>query len=235
MLLPNCQLRLFGVSLGCPADPTRRFLAARKYDPGEATKHFETAHRFREDNHIIRLYDMIDIAEFERTRKLVSGSLCKGNAEILIDKKYFHWTGRRDKNGRPVCFFDLDYMDKDSMAHWDQTRTVAPWKYSQDETKPPNPDMRQLASVYIDSLLRFITPLCSMMADRPEPSKPITSGVYLVDATNFGLKQAWSIRTFAHEISLLLNTCYPETVEKIYVGTLLRVKHEISTDHLIGV
>ncbi|CAG7974310.1 unnamed protein product [Penicillium salamii] len=108
-------------------------------------------------------------------------------------------------------------MDKDALAHWEKTRTFAQWKYSQADTNPPNPDMRQLASVYIDSMIRFVIPLCSMMADRPEPSNPITSSLYLVDATDFGLKRAWGIRTFAQEISWLLNTCYPETVEKIFV------------------
>lgn len=78
MLLLNCQMQLLRVPLNCSADPSRRFLAARKFDLGKAIEHFETARRFREENNIIQLYDMIEIADFEKTRKLVSESLYKG-------------------------------------------------------------------------------------------------------------------------------------------------------------
>ena len=78
--------------------------------------------------------------------------------------------------------------------------------------------MLQLASVFHESLIRFIFPLCSMMMDRADPSVPVTSSTYIVDASNMGIKQGWSLRTFAQEISWLLATCYPETIERIFVG-----------------
>ncbi|CAG8166209.1 unnamed protein product [Penicillium olsonii] len=177
-----------------------RFLTARKFDHDEAIKHFEEVKRFREENQIIRLYDLVQVADFENARRL-----------------YFHWTGRRDKKGLPLCFYDLDYLTKDVIAGWEKTRTVAQWKYSQSDTKPPSPNMLQLAAAYVDSVSRFVIPLCSMMPDRPEKSTPITSSLYLVDATNMGLKQAWSAKNLIQDISWLLSTCFPESIDKVLV------------------
>ena len=78
--------------------------------------------------------------------------------------------------------------------------------------------MLQLASVFHDGLTRFVLPLCTMMTDRPDLSGPITSSVYLVDASRLGLKQGWALKTFAQEISWLLSTCYPETITRVYVS-----------------
>lgn len=115
--------------------------------------------------------------------------------------------------------FDVDYLDRDAVARWETTRKNSRWIYSQSgKDEPPNPDMLQLATVYHDNLIRFILPLCSMMTDRPNPSVPVTNSICVVDGTNLGLKQAWGLRFFAQEISWLLSTCYPETIERIFVG-----------------
>ncbi|KAJ5332548.1 uncharacterized protein N7506_006331 [Penicillium brevicompactum] len=177
-----------------------RFLTARKFDNDEAVKHFEAAHKFREQKHIIRLYDLIQIADFESARSM-----------------FFHWTGRRGKEGHPICFFDLDCLDKSALARWDTSSTAAYWHYSQIDTAPPNPHVLQLTSVFIDSLSRFVVPLCSMMPDRVGQSGPITGSIYLADGSNIGLKMAWSVKYFAQHVSWLLSTCYPETIEKIFV------------------
>lgn len=60
------------VSLG--ADRTRRFLIARRFDPDGALKQFQEAYEFREEKHILRLYDLVDIANFEQARQIVSVS-----------------------------------------------------------------------------------------------------------------------------------------------------------------
>lgn len=57
---------------------TRRFLTARKFDHDEAVKHFEAARKFREEKHLIRLYDLVQISDFENTRSMVSVSLFSG-------------------------------------------------------------------------------------------------------------------------------------------------------------
>lgn len=53
-------------------NPTRRFLVARRFDPGDALKQFQEACKFREEKHILRLYDLVDIADFEEARRIVS-------------------------------------------------------------------------------------------------------------------------------------------------------------------
>ncbi|KAJ5950324.1 uncharacterized protein N7479_008737 [Penicillium vulpinum] len=178
-----------------------RFLVARQYNPDGALKQFIEACQFREEKHILRLYDLVDIADFEQARQI-----------------YPQWTGRRDKKGLPICMLDLEYLDKAALARWETTRKNSPWIYSQSgKVESPKPDMLQLASVYHDSLIRFILPLCSKMTDRPTPLFPVTNSIYVVDASNLGLKQAWGLRFFAQEISWLLSTCYPETIQRVFV------------------
>jgi hypothetical protein len=114
--------------------------------------------------------------------------------------------------------FDLSCLDKKKLACWENTRQLATWSDSKSaKSLPPKPDMLQLASVYHDSLTRMVLPLCSMMDDIPDLSTPITSSVYLVDASDLGLKQGWSLKSFAQNISWLLSTCYPETIKRVFV------------------
>ncbi|KAJ5899074.1 hypothetical protein N7495_003818 [Penicillium taxi] len=183
------------------SDPSTllRFLTARQFDPDGAKKQFQEASLFRQEKHINKLFDIIEISEYEQTRQL-----------------YPHWSGCRDKKGLPILMFDFAQLDKDALARWEKTRKNAGWVNSQSGgSKKPN--MLQLASVFHDSLVRFVLPLCSVMTDRPNPSVPITSSTYLLDASALGLKQGWSVRFYAQELSWLLSTCYPETVERIFV------------------
>ncbi|KAJ8122324.1 hypothetical protein ONZ43_g1450 [Nemania bipapillata] len=69
----------------------------------------------------------------------------------------------------------------------------------------------------LDYLTRFVLPLCSTMADRPNPHLPVSNAVYLVDITYVSIRQAWNIRGYAQNITGLLATCYPEVVDKIYL------------------
>lgn len=57
-----------------------------------------------------------------------------------------------------------------------------------------------------------------MMNDRPGPLVPVTSCTGILDGSSLGLKLSWSLRFFAQEISWLLSTCYPETIERIFVS-----------------
>lgn len=115
--------------------------------------------------------------------------------------------------------FDLSHLDQAALNRWDETRRSSGWTYSESEGQPPaKPDMLQLAAVFHDSLTRFILPLCSMMPDRPNPEGAVTHSIYLVDASSLGWKQSWSLRLFAQDISYLLSTCYPETIQRIFVS-----------------
>jgi hypothetical protein len=52
---------------------TRRFLRARKFDVPSAYDQLVKAEEWRKDNDIEELFENVDIDEFERTRRLVSG------------------------------------------------------------------------------------------------------------------------------------------------------------------
>ncbi|KAB8222338.1 CRAL-TRIO domain-containing protein [Aspergillus novoparasiticus] len=76
--------------------------------------------------------------------------------------------------------------------------------------------MAQRATVFHNSLTRFVLPLCSAMDDRPNPSMPVSNAVYIVDASVVSVKQAWNLKDFTQEVSWILMTCYPETIERIF-------------------
>ncbi|KAJ5094985.1 hypothetical protein N7532_007276 [Penicillium argentinense] len=173
-----------------------RFLTARQYNPNAAFDQLQQAMKFRQEKQVLGLYDAIEISDFEQARQF-----------------YPHWTGRRDKQGFPICMFDLAKLDKAGLASWETTRISVGWS----DAESGKPDMLQMASVFHDGFVRFVLPLCTMMTDRPNPSTAITSSVYLVDASSLGLKQGWSLKMFVQEISWLLSTCYPETITRVFV------------------
>lgn len=86
-------------------------------------------------------------------------------------------------------------------------------------------DATRRVVVFHDYLTRFILPLCSAVDDRPEPSIPVTSAVYLVDVKSLTLKQAWSVRAYAQDISKLLATCYPEVIDRVYVSIVMNASN----------
>ncbi|KAM7196550.1 CRAL-TRIO domain containing protein [Rhypophila sp. PSN 637] len=117
-----------------------------------------------------------------------------------IRHMYPHWSGRRDKRGLPICLFDTTYLSVDALG-----------RYSKQRASGPAEATRQ-AIVFHDYLTRFVLPLCSSAAGRP-----ISSAVYLCDIGTLTLRQTWSVRGYAQDISQLLATCYPEVIDRIYV------------------
>ncbi|PWY72596.1 CRAL/TRIO domain protein [Aspergillus eucalypticola CBS 122712] len=177
-----------------------RYLEARRRDPKDALKQWQEASKFQADRQVLRLYDLISVEDYEATRKL-----------------YPHWTGRRDRRGRPILALDVAHLNASTMAAWRKTRSIS----RQTEMILPNPiipDMEQRAAIHFDSLTRFVLPLCTAMSDRPDPTIPVTKSIYIVDASAISLKQAWDLRDFARDISWILSTCYPETIDRIIVG-----------------
>lgn len=57
-----------------PADPSRRYLRARKFVPGEAFGQFKDTEDWRRENQLEKLYNTIDVGEYEQTRVLVGRS-----------------------------------------------------------------------------------------------------------------------------------------------------------------
>ncbi|KAI1155110.1 CRAL/TRIO domain protein [Nemania diffusa] len=115
---------------------------------------------------------------------------------------YPHWSGQRTKHGRPICTLDAANLEGPNFA-------------SYHSYTPAQVTCRAITS--LDYLTRFVLPLCSIMADRPDPHLPVSNAVYLVDITSLSLRQAWNIRGYAQSVTGLLATCYPEVVDKIYL------------------
>ncbi|KAI9929362.1 hypothetical protein MW887_000830 [Aspergillus wentii] len=171
-----------------------RFLQARKMSPSDALKQFKDAAAFHSEKNVLRLFDLICVEDYEDTRSM-----------------YPHWTGRRDKNGYPIMILDAGHLNPTTMAHWRKTRDSPVVKHG------TTTDMKQRASIHFDTLTRFIFPLCSAAQDRPDSGLPVTKSTYLVDGTTVSLKQGWDVRDFAQDISWILATCYPETIDHIFV------------------
>lgn len=110
---------------------------------------------------------------------------------------------------------DAAHLNHAAMIEWRKTRTITP---SSPDGPAPSADMAQRALVFHDGLTRFILPLCTAMTDRPNPSVPVIKSIYLVDASCISLKQAWDLKDFAQDVSWILATCYPETIDRIFVS-----------------
>ncbi|KAH7097806.1 CRAL/TRIO domain-containing protein [Auriculariales sp. MPI-PUGE-AT-0066] len=81
-----------------------RFLRARKFSVDDAMVQFRDTEEWRERNNMKRLYECIDIEDYEETRRL-----------------YPQWTGRRDKRGVPVYVFRVADLDARTMAAYERS------------------------------------------------------------------------------------------------------------------
>jgi hypothetical protein len=63
--------------VGLCVDLNRRFLTARQFNEDAALKQFQKATQFRREKHIVRLYDIVEITDFEQARQFVNISLLK--------------------------------------------------------------------------------------------------------------------------------------------------------------
>jgi hypothetical protein len=86
--------------------------------------------------------------------------------------------------------------------------------------KPVSIDSLRPYAIF-DNAVRFVLPLCSAVPNRPNPEKPITKAVYVVDISSITLKQVWDLRNWIKNTSGLLADTYPEIVDKILVSVSL--------------
>lgn len=140
-------------------------------------------------------------------------------SSLTWEFQYPHWCGRRDKRGFPIFMLDVAYLDRAALTDHEKTRSA-------------DPNASQLACVVHDSLTRFVLPLCSAMRDRPNPTAPITGGVYIIDISEFRLKQSWSLKTYAQETSQLLSINYPEVIDRVFVRWPRVWSYEVWVDKL---
>ena len=112
--------------------------------------------------------------------------------------------------------FDIAYLNHKTIEEYNKTRDRG--SQSQTASQETSLNSVQRAFAFHDTLTRFIFPLCTSLPDRPDPEKPISSAVYLVNVSSFGLKQAWQLRTYAQDISRLLAISFPEVVDTVFVS-----------------
>ena len=172
-----------------------RYLRARKFVPQEAFGQFKDTEDWRKENQLDKLYETIDINEYDQGRRL-----------------YPQWTGRRDKRGIPFYVFEIGRLDPKKVIEWtnskdskkQSTNTKTPWK------------MMKLFALY-ENLCRFILPMCSAIPDRPHPGTPISQSNNIVDLTNLGFAKLFNLRNHMSDASKLATAHYPETLDRIFV------------------
>lgn len=172
-----------------------RYLRARKFVPSEAFTQFKDTEEWRKENQLDKLYETIDIHEYDDVRRL-----------------YPQWTGRRDKRGIPFYVFEIGQLDAKKVTDYSNskdkkhlsTNTKTPWK------------MLKLFALY-ENLCRFILPLCSALPDRQSPESPISQSNNIVDLTNVGFSKLWTMRNHMSDASKLATAHYPETLDRIFV------------------
>lgn len=171
----------------------RRYLRARKFIQQEAFRQFKDTEDWRKQNQLEKLYDTIDVAEYDDTRKL-----------------YPQWTGRRDKRGIPVYVFQVAPLKAKTIAEYEKS-TNKVTAQSKESTK-----MLRLFALY-ENLCQFVMPLCSAIPTRPNRETPISQSNNIVDISGVGLKQFWNLKSHMQDASQLATAHYPETLDRIFV------------------
>ncbi|KAF4548350.1 CRAL/TRIO domain-containing protein 1 [Elsinoe fawcettii] len=171
-----------------------RYLRARKWNVQEAWTQFKDTEKWRKDNQIDKLYEKIDIEEYDNGRKL-----------------YPQWTGRRDKRGIPLYVFEVSQLTSKAVTAWENAAS----KPGEVESKLP-PKMLRLFALY-EALCNFALPLCSYIPDRKYPATPVSQSSNIVDISNVSLKQFWNLKSHMQDASQLATAYYPETLDRIFV------------------
>ncbi|KAF2086293.1 CRAL/TRIO domain-containing protein [Saccharata proteae CBS 121410] len=173
-----------------------RYLRARKFTPTEALKQFEETEDWRKENNLEKLYDTIDVEEYDQTRRL-----------------YPQWTGRRDKRGIPVYVFEVAHLNSKNIAAYESSAKNSSTATA--SSKVP-PKMLRLFALY-ENLTRFVMPLCSAVTERHHPETPISQSNNIVDISKVGLKQFWNLKAHMQDASTLATAHYPETLDRIFI------------------
>ncbi|EHL00215.1 putative SEC14 cytosolic factor [Glarea lozoyensis 74030] len=135
-----------------------RFLRARRFVVADAYKQFQETEDWRKANEIDKLYETIDLEQYEETRRL-----------------YPQWTGRRDRRGIPVYVFEVKHLNSKTMSAYEKSASTTK---SQAKTDGKiSPKLLRLFALY-ENLIRFTMPLCTALTDRDHPRTPITQTHY---------------------------------------------------------
>ncbi|KAF2163091.1 hypothetical protein M409DRAFT_68719 [Zasmidium cellare ATCC 36951] len=172
-----------------------RFLRARKFIPQDALKQFKTTEDWRKEQNLDDSYDTIDVDEYEATSQL-----------------YPHWTGRRDKQGIPICVFDVGNLNSKKLSALDSSIS----KPRSPSRSALSPTQLHLFATY-EHLINFIFPLCSCDPKRQYPETPISQTCDIVDVSGFALRQFWGLKAMMKEAVALSEAHYPETSGRTFI------------------
>lgn len=187
------------VSSGIHDDATLlRFLRARQLSVEDALQQYRATRAWRDTNRLIELYDSIEVSDYEETRKL-----------------YTHWTGRRARNGTPLCLFEIQQLTPSVMAAHEASCSSNSRTNLQPKSTESEATLRLFCTY--ENLIRFVLPLCSSIPSRPEPDSPVTDTTCIVDITGVSLMQFWRLRSHMQTASKLATAHYPETLGKTFV------------------
>lgn len=178
-----------------------RFLRARRWVVADAAAQFRDTEAWRADISIDVLYDTIDVAAYDQSRRL-----------------YPQWTGRRDRRGIPVYLFEIRHLDAKTIAAYEKSPaayTRAPPPSGVAKTTPAK--MIRLFALY-ENLTRFAQPLCTQLTDREWAETPITLSTNIVDVSGVSLKMFWNLKGHMQVASQLATAHYPETLDRIFVS-----------------
>lgn len=142
-----------------------------------------------------KLYETIDIDEYEATRKL-----------------YPQWIGRRDKRGIPFYVYQISDLDTKAITAYSSSKD----KKNQSTNKKTPWKMLKLFALY-ENLCRFILPMCSALPDRAHQETPISQSNNIVDLTGVSLTKLFNLRNHMSDASQLATAHYPETLDRIFV------------------
>jgi len=159
------------------------------------------------------VYETIDVEEYDQSRRLV-GKFHGPDTQNggLPELQYPQWTGRRDRRGIPVYVFEVAHLNAKTVAANESSSSKNPINVT---SKVP-PKMLRLFALY-ENLVNFALPLCSTLPDRQFPETPVSQSNNIVDISNVGLRQFWSLKNHMQDASQLATAHYPETLDRIFV------------------
>jgi len=116
--------------------------------------------------------------------------------------------------------FEVKHLNSKTMSAYEKSAVNTKTQATTDGTVSPK--LIRLFALY-ENLVRFVLPLCSTLTDRDNPRTPITQSNNIVDISGVGLKQFWNLRAHMQDASTLATAHYPETLDRIFVSTPVRL------------
>ncbi|KAJ5770055.1 CRAL/TRIO domain-containing protein [Penicillium nucicola] len=177
----------------------RRFLRAQRNDVHAAFRQFQESQKWRRAHDIRGFYEGLDVNAYDETRKMEQNP---------------QWTGRRDRDGRPIYVYQVREITKNKLDGY--------FKMLERAQRPPNhskPDVPihilHFHALY-ENLLQFTFPLASELP-RPDPEHETAASTHIVDISNVSLVQFWNIRRYLQDASRIGTDFYPETLARVFV------------------